>query len=315
MTDLDQFTNLMNDIPHAEAFQTDVLLRSHPLCTIIHRRCVGSKENLATARSGSAFTRRVVNADIFVSMQSHNNCSQGMSCFTSCYCANHVRNGNVPLEFLPSHCYRVNLDTDTVFIQAIEYQIVRCYHRQVNSAPEITVGAALNSRGNLDSCMIDANFALFFENSDHALIKLRREARRVDGNFAFSPNNKFVTFNHPFFDLDSWVPCNAIFVIIPIAVILMVLSGKQVENEINKITSAPHRNSINGFISAHNLGDVDKLEGINSALELLFMSATLNSIPYAEREKMVAILDDYASDIWGDEDGYYVQMLRPCLLE
>jgi hypothetical protein len=316
VSEMDQFRQVINGIPTSENFRSGHFNSPYPRCTVIHRCAPGvDKQHLVVARSGSEFTRRVYNENIFVSMR-HNreNHRQGMSCSASCYYGPHVRSGNIPLAYLPADRYTVNEAAGSVFIGDVEYGLVKCYHRSVYTADRVTVGQRLDNMEEFDICMLDDNFALYFENADRGLIILRREVQQDATNFTFSQSNRQAIFNHPFFDLDSWVECDTLFVKAPIPVISLVLSGKSIEAEM-AVFSDVHCRTIHGLLSAFNIADFDKLEEINIALEHLFISQRLNAIDLGRRSKIVDILDEYATDIWGDEDGYYMEELRPALLK
>jgi hypothetical protein len=218
----------------------------------------------------------------------------------------------VPLEFLPPTCFTVNPATRSVFIQGVEYNLVKCYHRVVPNATTVTVRDALSHSGSQNECRLDDKFCLYFENTDHALIRLQNETQRTEANFQFLNNDQQVQFFDPFFDLNPWTECGTEFVKIPIAVILLVLAGLNVEAAKAQL-SADHRNTIDALEQVFQLSDVDKLGETNAALEHLFVATNFDAVGLIERKKIVDILDAFASDVWG-EDPYYVDELRPILL-
>lgn len=303
---MQEFIERINQIQSAEAFNDEDLSQEHPFCTAIHRQVEGAKANLPSARSGAEFTRERENDSIYVSMR------QGMSCSTTCYYGYQVRNGTIPLEYLPPDLYEVKGD-DVCLIKGLEYTLVHCYHRQIPKygGATVTVSEAVNALGNYDACMLDDNFAVYFDKTDHGLIKLRNRTKQDNSNFTFSSNRQVVTFSAPFFDLDSWIKCNTLLVKIPIAVISLILSGKDIEKEKEKLSS-DHRSVLEGLESAFNIADVDKVE--DSSISILFASTSLGSVRYVDRLKMVDILDEFACYIWGDENTTYLNDLRPLLL-
>lgn len=159
---------------------------------------------------------------------------QGMSCSTSCCYKNHVECGVIPLDYLPDSAYELQEQNNIVMIGESEFNLVRCFHRTIPIG-NITVGQALITIGDHESCQIDDNFVIYFETTDHALIRLRHKTVAEATNMEFDTNNTMVTFRNLFFNLDPWVECPTKFVRVAPAIMTAVLSGKSVSEISHKI--------------------------------------------------------------------------------
>jgi hypothetical protein len=314
--------NAINAIPSKEAFTPVQRNSLHPFSTIIHRRVAcesnGSDENclayLATARSGSEYTRLNSNGILSVEMDTKDGKNQGMSVSTSCYYSKHVKSGTIPLEYLPSELYELDAQSGTVKIQGIEYGLVKCFHCSVPTAQDFSIGEALELRGKHDQCMIDDNFCLYFENSEHALISLRhRTNKEEDSNFEFYNQNRNVRFKHPFFNLLHWTPCNTFFVKLPACFAVLVISKKSIVEEIDKMKEN-EQSTVKALLRAFEIADLSSIEGINSSIEVMMLSRDLSLLSSEQRNHIVEIIDYYVDDIYGEDSTEYLVNLRPSIL-
>jgi hypothetical protein len=316
--DSKEFMSRINSIPKKESFTDEDLAVKHPFRTVIHRRVtcpstgddVSCTEHLGVARRDSEFTGFYRNGVFSISMDKHNGHRQGMSCSSSCYCHGHVRSGAIPLEILPERCFTVDQTNGVVIIQDRDYQLIKCFHRFVDGSETVTVEQALEQSGKNDECLIDGNFSLYFENTEHGFICLRHQTDQDQTNYQLFDENRQVRFSHPFFDREAWNKCDALFVKFPTYFMAVVIDGKNIEDEIIK-KSEEHQKVIRALFQAFEWTDLSNLEKVNDLLEAAFLADDFSCVSDDQRNEMLIVLDDLASDMYGIDSEYYSDELRP----
>lgn len=311
MSAVELFVERVNGIPTAEELSEDQLRMRHPFNTIIHRRA-RTKDALGTARSGREFTRHNDNGTISVTMDRHRAThKQGMSCSTSCCYKNHVMSGNIPLEFLPSTLYEMQEVNNCVIIGGKEFELNRCFHRTISDGA-ITVGEALDTLGDHDSCLIDDNFVMYFESTDHALIRLRRETIAYPDVMEFGESNQIVTFKHPFFDKDSWIECPMKFAKVPLAIMTALLRGKLYADLFNEIDDK-FKDLFEALQCLFAVVNEDDTRVVNTALELVMQCSSVIVLGAESKRELLNLFDEHMDKLWSDDDDFYRTHILPTI--
>lgn len=313
MSIIEGFVAHVNGIPAAETLSPEQLLMEHPFCTTIHRRAL-TREALGTARSGREFTRVNFNGVISVTMgRDRHDHNQGLSCSTSCCYKNHVFSGNIPLGYLPSTLYAIQEDNNCVIIGGKEFLLNRCFHRTVPCTGGITVGEALTRIGDHNSCLIDDNFVMYFESTDHALIRLRHETVADDvATIEFSQDHQVVTFKHPFFDQDSWVECPTKFAKVPPCIMVALMTGKSYDDLLKDI-KVKFKDLFEALIDLFVVVNEDDTKVVNAVLELVMQSSSVIVLEAESKKELLSLFDEHMDKLWSDDDDFYRTIILPTI--
>ena len=315
---LEQYRQYIHSFGAVVGFSEDDKSHLHPHKSVIHRKVRAmttetlTKRGLSRARAGQKeFTKtRIEGTDYFVIEMNRG----GLSCNDNCCFAGLINNGAIPLIKLQEwgSSFSTRSDGCGIFFGDIFFPIYRCYWRNLDaqSNSTFTVKDALNCKGKSENCRVGSSeFYCYWDKPHHATLFTQSKLQQPTDAFEFKDDYKFIEFNEPFFDYDSWEYCGheSDMVYMPSAILkIMESTETAIEDGIDKLDE-PNQSIFRALLNIFEVCGDETRGKVDDLLCRLYD----NNLTTIELKDVCVLMEEYVEEIYNNETFIWYQDLKP----